>query len=182
MTFEDELFNAGDATEQPALPPGGIPRQWVPSWIRWPIRLFFLPFVLLDVTMQKLARKLIPPPFVPSGKCKKRGNCCYYILLHKPKGPLGWIFKFWNTQINGFYQRSTDNFEYEGHPVMVMGCRYLQKDGSCGHYTLRPMVCRKWPVIEQFGMPRILKGCGFKAVPRNPNQNPLGILKEEREE
>ena len=31
---------------------------------------------------------------------------------------------------------------------------------------LRPAVCRKWPLIEYFGHPRILKGCGFQAVHR----------------
>jgi len=167
VNLEDLIFKAGDATEQPSLPKGGIPRQWVPGWIRWPLRVFFLPFVLLDVAMQKLARLLIRPPYKQAGKCKKRGNCCHYIMIRKPKGILGWIFTFWNTQINGFYLRSQDTYEYERHRVQVMGCRYLQKDGSCKHHALRPMVCRKWPVIEQFGVPRMLKGCGFQALPRN---------------
>ncbi|NGX59191.1 MAG: hypothetical protein KR126chlam3_00338 [Chlamydiae bacterium] len=164
MDFEDLMFKAGDAT---SAPQGEIPRQKVPGWIRWPLRAFFLPFVLLDVIMQKFARILLPPPYVKGGKCKKRGNCCYYIMIRKPKGIWGWIFQFWNMQINGFYLRSKEDFEYEGHRVMVMGCRYLQKDGSCKHYQFRPMVCRKWPVIEQFGIPRILKGCGFTATLRN---------------
>lgn len=177
MEIEDLIFKAGEATEQPPLPKLGIPRQWIPGWIRWPVRLFFLPFVLLDVSMQKLARWLIPPPYKQIGKCKKRGNCCHYIMIRKPKGPLGWIFHFWNTQINGFYLRSHEDYEYENHKVMVMGCRYLQKDGSCKHHKLRPMVCRKWPVIENFGIPRMLKGCGFKAIPRKPNAS-LPMIEE----
>jgi len=125
------IFNAGDATEVPPLPDKGIPKQWVPGWLRWPVRVFFL----------------------------------------------GWLFKFWNIQFQGFYLRSEEEFEYEKHSVMIMGCRYLQKDGSCKHHTLRPMVCRKWPAIEQFGHPRILKGCGFKAVPRKTSsKNPLQIF------
>lgn len=79
---------------------------------------------------------------------------------------MGFFFQLWNTQVNGFYLRSQETYTYEKHQVMVMGCRYLQADGSCKHYALRPMVCRKWPAIEQFGIPRILKGCGFTAVPR----------------
>lgn len=166
MDLEDIVFKTGEATEQPPLPQNGIPRQKVPGWIRWPLRVFFLPFVLLDVAMQRVARWLIPPPYKQVGKCKKRGNCCHYIMIRKPKGLFGWLFKFWNTEINGFYLRSDEEYEYENHKVMVMGCRYLQKDGSCKHHKLRPMVCRKWPVIEAFGVPRMLKGCGFKAVPR----------------
>ncbi len=166
MNLEDLIFKAGDATEEPSSPTGGIPRQKVPGFIRWPVRLFFLPFVLLDVTMQKFARWLIPPPFKTVGKCKKRGNCCHYIMIRKPKGFFGWAFQFWNTQFQGFYLRDKEDYEYENHRVMIMGCRYLQKDGSCKHHKLRPMVCRKWPVIENFEQPRMLKGCGFKAIPR----------------
>jgi hypothetical protein len=167
MNLEDMMFKAGDAKQQPDVPEGGIPKQWVPASVRWSLRLFFLPFVLLDVAMQKFARLLIRPPFKKGGACKKRGNCCHYIMIRKPKGLLGWVFKTWNTQINGFYLRSEEIYEYEKHHVMVMGCRYLQKDGTCKHYYTRPMVCRKWPVIEHFGMPRLLKGCGFKALPCN---------------
>lgn len=178
MDIENLIFRAGDATEPPDLPEGGIPKQSVPGWIRWPVRIFFLPFVLLDVAMQKWAKILIRPPYKKVGSCKKRGNCCHYIMIRKPKGLLGILFKFWNTQFNGFYLRSPRAFEYENHQVMVMGCRYLQKDGSCKHYRTRPMVCRKWPVIEHFGMPRILKGCGFKAVDRKSG-NPLSLLSED---
>lgn len=178
MTLEDIIFKAGEAKAPPPLPKGGIPRQWVPGWVRWPVRYFFLPFLHLDLTMQKLARLLIRPPYKQAGKCKQRGNCCHYIMIRKPKGLFGWFFKFWNTQINGFYLHSDETYEFENHKVMVMGCRYLKKDGSCGQYLLRPMICRKWPVIEHFGHPRMLKGCGFKAIPRKPQSkdNPLNIL------
>lgn len=174
--LEEQIFLAGDATEQPPLPKEGIPKQWVPGWIRWPVRLLFLPFVLLDAMMQKFARLLIRPPYKREGNCTRRGNCCHYILLRKPKGLFGPLFHIWNTQFHGFYLRSQEAFEFESHPVMVMGCRYLKKDGSCAHYHLRPMVCRKWPMIEIFGTPQILKGCGFKAIPRK-SSTPLHVLK-----
>lgn len=164
----DELLEtAGEATSPPPEPQGGIPRQWLPSWIRWPLRVLFLPFILLDLTTQKLARQLIRPPFKQEGHCLKRGNCCHYILIPEPKGCLGKLFYFWSTQVLGFFPRSRTIHESEGKKVLVMGCRYLRKDGSCRHYRLRPTVCRKWPVIEYFGYPRILKGCGFRAVRRN---------------
>lgn len=145
-----------------------IPKQRVPGWIRWPIRVFFLPFVLLDLQMQKIARILIPPPYKQIGSCKKRGACCHYIMMREPKGFLGKLHVLWNTEINGFFLRDLHPHEYEKKRVLVMGCRYLQKDGSCGHYFLRPMVCRKWPLIEYFGTPKMLKGCGFTAIPRKP--------------
>ena len=153
------------------------PPQRLPGFIRWPVRAFLLPFVLLDVAMQKLAKLLVPPPYIKTGSCKKRGTCCHTIMIRKPKGFWGWAFKVWNTEFNGFYLRSPETYIYENHKVMVMGCRYLQKDGSCKHYTLRPMVCRKWPVIEHFGMPRLIKGCGFKALDRK-TKKPLEILED----
>lgn len=162
--LDDLIFNAGDAKEAPPAPEGGVPPQRVPGWIRWPIRLFFLPFVWIDSAAQRIARWLIPPPYKKAGKCLKRGNCCHYIMVRHSTGPIGWIFRFWHTEIQGFFFRSKEIYEYEGHKVKVMGCRYLKKEGSCAHYHLRPMICRKWPVIEHFGVPRLLKGCGFKAI------------------
>lgn len=178
MDLEKLIFTAGDAVQQPELPKGGIPKQWVPGWIRWPIRLLVLPFVLLDLCMQKMARLLIPPPYKRVGKCKKRGNCCHYIMIRKPKGITGWLFKVWNTQFNGFYLRDSEDFEFEGHRVMIMGCRYLKKDGSCKHHKTRPMICRKWPLISDFGLPRILKGCGFKAIRRKDHKELFPIIDE----
>jgi hypothetical protein len=161
------LVLAEEAKEPPPGPPGGIPRQWLPGWIRWPIRMLLLPFIFLDLAAQKTARMLIQPPFKKGGKCLKRGNCCHYILVPEVKGILGKLFHFWNTQILGFYLHRSETYESDGKRVHVMGCRYLKKNGTCAHYHLRPTVCRKWPIIEYFGYPRILKGCGFKAILRD---------------
>lgn len=160
------LALAEEAGEVPPEPPGGIPRQWIPGWIRWPIRILILPFVLLDLQAQKIAKMLIRPPFKREGKCLKRGNCCHYVLVPEARGFLGQLFLLWNTQILGFYRRTPHVYESESKRVYVMGCRYLKKNGKCGAYYLRPAVCRKWPVIEYFGYPRIIKGCGFKPILR----------------
>jgi hypothetical protein len=166
------LVLAEEAEEPPPEPVEGIPPQWLPSWIRWPVRILLLPFILLDLGAQKMAKILVQPPFRKEGKCLKRGNCCHYILIPESRGLLGKFFYFWNTQVLGFYRRTQQIHESDGKRVLVMGCRYLKKDGSCGHYFLRPTVCRKWPIIEYFGYPRILKGCGFKAVPKDTRNSP----------
>ncbi len=164
--LEELITHAEKDDGPPPLPPGGIPKQWMPGWIRWPLRVIFLPFVWIDVWAQWFARQLIRPPFKQEGQCLKRGNCCYYILIPLKKGLFGRLFYLWNTQILGFYRRSEEVYESEGKKVGVMGCRYLGDKGQCTRYLLRPMVCRKWPLIEYFGYPRLIKGCGFKAVPR----------------
>lgn len=164
--LDEILVQAEEADSPPPEPPGGIPRQWMPGFIRWPIRIFFLPFILLDLAAQQVAKFLIRPPFKKEGHCLKRGNCCHYILIPEAKGIFGKLYYLWNTQILGFYKRFPEVYESEGKRVYVMGCRYLKKNGQCKHYHLRPTVCRKWPVIEYFGYPRLIKGCGFKAIPR----------------
>lgn len=165
--LDEILALAEDAEEVPPEPIGGIPKQWLPGFIRWPVRFIILPLIFLDLAAQRLARMLIRPPFKKDGKCLKRGNCCHYILVPEAKGFLGRIFYFWNTQILGFYRHKPEVYESDGKRMYVMGCRYLKKDGACGGYHLRPAVCRKWPIIEYFGYPRIIKGCGFKAIPKD---------------
>ena len=150
-----------------------IPRQYLPGVIRWPLRVVLLPFVWLDLAMQRVARFFIRPPFVMEGGCKKRGACCHYILMAKTKGVLGYLFHFWATQVNGFYLREKLIHYVNGKAMRVYGCRYLKADNKCGHYKLRPMLCRKWPIVEHFGYPKMLRGCGFKAVDR---KNPLRVI------
>ena len=145
-----------------------ILRQWVPSFIRQTLKYLFLPFVLLDYFMHRFARKIIRPPFRQEGGCLKRGACCHYVLIRYSSSLFGRLFYFWYTQILGFYPRLKKLEEYEGKKMYVMGCRYLKKNGSCSQYLLRPLVCRQWPVIEHFGYPRILKGCGYRSNPSYP--------------
>lgn len=165
-TVDGLVMLASLAKKKPADPPEGIPNQWLPSWVRWPIRIAFWPFVILDMAMQEAARKIIQPPYVQKGHCKKRGNCCHYILLPKPSGILGRIFYFWHTQVNGFFPRESKPRKVEGEEMIVMGCRYLKDDGTCRHHMLRPTLCRQWPIIESFGRPQRLSGCGYVAKPR----------------
>lgn len=147
-----------------------IPKQYIPKCIRVFLMLVFLPFIHLDLLMQKVARMIIRPPFVPAGACKKRGNCCQYILMPNPKEIFGFLHYFWNTQVCGFYPKSKQIHEINGKKKIVLGCRHLSKDGRCTNYRLRPVVCRKWPQIAIFGYPNMLKGCGFQAKNRKTNE------------
>lgn len=174
-TPEELVVLAEESTMPPPLPPGGIPKQRIPGWIRWPIRALLLPFILLDVGAQRFARLFFKTPYIQEGECKKRGNCCYYILFSPPVTWISKLFYYWNTEINGFYPRDTKALQIEDDSFIVMGCRYLQRDGSCSHYKWRPSLCRTWPKIEYFGPPRVLKGCGFKAVPRDKNFDPYKV-------
>lgn len=169
---EDLVRMAEKSNQPPPEPEGGIPKQWLPGWIRWPVRAAVLPFVWLDLACQRFVRFFFKTPYKEVGKCYQRGNCCYYIVIPAPQGLMTRLFYFWHTQINGFFSRHPDPMEVDGQKVVVLGCRYLQKDGRCGHHRMRPAICREWPRIEYFGPPKILKGCGFKAVPRDPQFDP----------
>jgi hypothetical protein len=165
-TVDQILARAEEETGPPPEPQEGIPKQWLPGWIRWPIRVLAMPLILMDLYAQKVATWALRPPYRQVGACRKRGNCCHYILIPEAKGWMGKFAFFVYTQIYGFYPRYPEPHLYEGKRIQVMGCRYLKKGGSCSHYRLRPTVCRKWPLIAHFGRPRVLKGCGFQAVPR----------------
>ncbi len=172
--LEDLLEAAGDADHAPA--PFKIPKRWLFSWIGYALKCFVLPYVLIDEWMKKLARKIIRPPFQQIGTCKRRGNCCYYILIPELKSFWGRLFLIWHTQVHGFYMRYKTAYLYEGKKMLVMGCRYLKKNGSCGQYFLRPQICRQWPLIERFGYPKILKGCGYASKPPYPQEKSENLL------
>ena len=158
------LEKAGEAEAPPETPRIGIPHQWIPKWIRKVIQVVFLPFIYLDTFARKCALYFVRPPYKLAGKCKQRGNCCHYILMKYEKGVLGKIQFFWVTQIQGFFLRHAKPVEKDGTPFYIMGCRYLQKNGKCGNYLLRPVICRQWPDVAFHNQPRILKGCGFYTI------------------
>jgi Fe-S-cluster containining protein len=173
ITPDELVADAEQRTTPPPLPKNGIPKQKVPCWIRWPIRVIFLPFVLLDLAAQRFVKLFFKTPYKSVGGCKKRGNCCYYVIIPEPSSLMTKLNYFWHTEINGFYKRDCELVEIEGNKLVVLGCRYFNNDGSCSRYRLRPVVCREWPRIEYFGPPQRLKGCGFKAVPRDENFDPF---------
>ena len=172
-TADDLVTFAEESTSPPPLPPGGIPRQRIPGWIRWPIRAVIMPFVTLDIWAQRIARLFFKTPYKQEGGCLQRGNCCYFIFFPEPSDWLSKLFYYWNIEINGFYPRDSKPMQIGEDNFRVMGCRYLGEDGRCGNYRLRPAICRTWPKIEYFGRPKVLKGCGFKAVPRDKNFDPF---------
>lgn len=159
----DDFVASHMSEEMPRPTDPIIPRQRLSSLIRWPLRLLITPFILIDLTAQKMARMIVRPPYKRAGSCKQRGACCYYILIEERKGLLGRFYLWWQREVNGFYSRNYPPVEEGKQRFIVMGCRYLLRSGKCAHYRTRPMVCRKWPVIERFGSPQVLKGCGFKA-------------------
>ena len=120
--------------------------------------------------MQKVATMIIRPPFKREGRCKRRGHCCHYILMTYSPSLTGRFFYLWYTEILGFYRRLLDPQDYEGKKMYVLGCRHLRKDGTCGDYRLRPLICRQWPIVDYFGYPKILKGCGYHSNPPYPSK------------
>jgi Fe-S-cluster containining protein len=128
--------------------------------------------MIMDLAIQSLIQRISPPPYRLEGSCQKRGNCCHYIFLEWPpvldKYPwLGRFWLWWFTDVHGFYLRDFSVENEDNRVARVMSCRHLQPDGSCGNYALRPAICRQWPRVLFTRKPYILKGCGYKAVPRD---------------
>lgn len=159
------------------------PKQKLPGFLRWPLRILAFPIMILDVYAQKLAYLIFKPQYVLEGECKKRGNCCRFIHMGWPKnGKLSWsirLYIFWQTEVLGFYFRDFD-FVDEGEVTKVMSCRHLNSNGMCNHYRLRPGICRDWPKKHSFRKPHILKGCGFKPVLRTDLKKQLKTKKSSR--
>lgn len=154
---------------QPDPPRGGIPAYRTRRWFRVALRILVLPWMILDLAIQSVVRKIWPPPYRIEGSCKQRGNCCHYILMEwdtwMEKLPwLGRFWMWWYTQIHGFYARGFDVENVDGRVARVMGCRHLQPDGRCAEYSLRPAICRQWPRITYTSQPHVLKGCGYQVV------------------
>ncbi len=163
---------------QPEPPVGGIPPQRSAAWFRVVMRVLMFPVMFLDLLAQSVIQKLAPPPYRIKGGCLQRGNCCHYILMEwdpiMDRWPwIGGFWMWWYTQIHGFYVHSFDMEDIDGSVARVMGCRHLQRDGRCGSYRLRPAICRQWPRIEYTSKPYLLKGCGYKAVPRSAQAHDL---------
>lgn len=168
MNLEELLSKAENATSPPEIPLGGIQKQRLPSWGRWIIRILYLPLLHLELRTEKIAKFFIRPPFIQTGQCKRRGNCCHYIIFPELQGIIKKLFLFWNTEVHGFYKREGLEYEVEGKKIHVYGCRHLRKDGSCSNYSFRPKICRSWPLINYFAYPKILKGCGYQIKLRPP--------------
>lgn len=160
----DITQSAGDGMAPPSDTP---PDQGLPTFVRNVLRYSFLPFVLLDQSAKRIAKRLVRPPFTQTGSCKKRGNCCYYITMRKRSGLLNTFQLFWMTRVHRFFLRTSDTFREGGKTFYLLGCRNLRKNGTCKEYRVRPSICREWPVIEHFGYPKLLKGCGFTFIAKN---------------
>ena len=164
------LDNPGDA--RPRLPLEGIPQQKLPHPIRLTVQWLLFPFVHLDVIVQAVFRFFVRPPHKREGACKMRGRCCRYLVQEKSFGKSIFpFFRWWLFEINGFYERDFEVDNDGGDPIVVYSCRHLQKNGQCGNYRLRPTICRTWPRSSYFGPSTLVKGCGFRLVPRGGQNN-----------
>ena len=165
------------------VPPNGkgsadVPRQWLPGFVRWPLRVLLLPWIWLDSAMVFVVQRVFPPPWRLEGACLQRGACCHHVLAQLPSLVGRWrglaqLGLVWLTQVNGFYQRAFDvELDPDNHAT-VFGCRYLQADGRCGHYHLRPWACRRYPELRHDRPPQLLNGCGFRVVNRTVPRLPI---------
>lgn len=152
----------------PVAPP---PPQWLPGFIRWPIRVLLWPFVALDDAVQRLVQRFLRPQWTLQGACHRRGACCRHVLIAIPavldRHPRlrRWVLAYF-TQVQGFYEHAFA-VELDGDAVTSMGCRYLLPGGSCAHHHLRPGICRRYP-HSSGAPPNLLPGCGFHLRPSGP--------------
>ena len=133
-----------------------------PIWLRYFLKISLYPFMLLDVYSVILVDKIFQRKSI-QGSCLRCGKCCRNILIFKPNNWWGRAYLKWNMEINGFYPRKYPEIEVDGQKMIIMSCRYFKKDNSCSNYFWRPVMCRRWPLIDNSmsGL-RSLPGCGYK--------------------
>jgi hypothetical protein len=144
------------------------PPQWLPGFIRWPLRWLLYPFLRFDLAIQAAVRALAPRPLYRlEGQCDASGACCKHILVPTPQWqPLRALALIYLTQVHGFYRSGLSVEAGDDTSVDIYKCRYLKDDNRCAHYTLRPAVCRQWPEGSGRAVPTLLPGCGYRVVRR----------------
>ena len=103
-------------------------------------------FMLMELGVLELLRKIFKPKFVVTGQCQRRGTCCTMIVGDPPRFVkqrqylLG-LFVGYHRVLHKFKAVNRgDNGE------VIFSCGYLQTDGRCGIYRHRPFICRNYPI------------------------------------
>jgi hypothetical protein len=110
-------------------------------------------------------QKVIKPSYEIRGSCDKRGVCCKHIIGDPPR----FIKKSFLLRLYAGYHAAMHRFAVVArgpNDELIFACGHLQTDGRCGIYRYRPRLCRHYPILPFFGMPKLLPGCGYTVVPR----------------
>ncbi len=117
----------------------------------------------IDDLFSEFAARFFKTQYIVSGSCKKRGICCKNIAVYL--SPAFWKYPilksiaiFWYQFVYSFELKS----ERPDYDVLIFSCHYLKKNGQCGIYSRRPLICRKYPAPRYFGQPEVLPGCGYQ--------------------
>lgn len=127
-----------------------------------------VPIYSLLVGLKRTEQKLSQPRFQIRGNCQNNGACCERLFLQE--GPfLSWpilrqLTHFWMTRIYPFEIREHSMLHAnDDNYYRMITCRNLE-DGKCREYSLRPYLCRVWPVGDDESPPILFKGCGYWAL------------------
>ena len=120
----------------------------------------------IDLAAQALVRFFVPPKYVLRGDCQRCGACCRSLVGDPPT-----VVKSSPLLLKAFiaYHRATHRFEaYARGPngEVLFRCGHLQNDNTCGIYWRRPSVCRTYPVVPSFGIPKLLPDCSYTIAAR----------------
>jgi len=97
------------------------------------------------------------------GKCLQCGKCCREIRAYGLKNNnelrlmklfLPWYHRFFITG------KDTDG-------NLVLSCKYLNPNGKCNVYSLRPLVCRNYPKKYIHFRGEMPDGCGYKVLKKD---------------
>lgn len=137
--------------------------------MRWCLRWVFRFFAVLEIKILKGVQRIIPPRYDVVGECVKCGKCCKEILFNPPR----FIRTTGLVHVFVLYHRLAHNFS----PVargpddeIIFACGHLKSDGRCGIHKWRPFLCRNFPVVPWFEVPKILPYCTYQVAARPVTQ------------
>ncbi len=134
--------------------------------IRRLVQGFAVFLIFLELGAQWFVKLFARPKYVLQGECQRCGACCRCLVGEPPayvrNSPL--LLKTFIA-----YQRAAHRFEaYARGPngEVLFRCGHLQADNTCGIYWRRPLVCRTYPVVPSFGIPKLLPDCSYTIAAR----------------
>lgn len=95
-----------------------------------------------------------------TGHCNKCGKCCKEIRSYGMKNEkhlrfMQFLFPWYKI----FYILKKDE-----NNNLILSCKCLKEDGSCGIYQFRPFLCRNYPKKYINFNAEMINGCGYKII------------------
>ncbi|MDD3594588.1 MAG: YkgJ family cysteine cluster protein [Candidatus Gastranaerophilales bacterium] len=96
-----------------------------------------------------------------TGECKKCGKCCNY--MYSKDTYTEKEFKIMQFLYPAYKRFEVRGWDEDGN--IIIGCKLVNKDGTCSVYNKRLRMCRRYPEKIIYFRGELHEGCGYKIEP-----------------